>query len=755
MNDSQLALYEQIVERTSEGVWVIDAASVTTFVNQSMADMLGYSREDLVGRPMFELMDDEGRRTATANVERRRQGISESHEFVFVRRDGSRLWSRLTTNVLHDAAGAYSGALALVTDLTAERQGAAERERLQEILDDSLNEIYMFRARDLRFEYANRGALANLGFSLDELRELTPLDIKPEHDHASFRALLQPLVDRHKARLSSVTLHRRKDGSTYPVEVHVQLVTGAGAEPAFLAIIDDITERRAAEHALRAAEARSLALLEHSLDLVVLADTAGKLVFASPSVFAILGYRPAEFLALDPIELVHPEDREAAATTFARALAGTAADVERVEFRMRHRDGSWRVLASRSRNLLADPDVGALVLTSRDVTPERRLEEQLQQSQRLESVGRLAGGVAHDFNNILTAILVCASFLVDSPRLTEAERRDVEEIKRAGERATQVTSQLLAFARRQVIRPRSLSLATIVAEQQRFLSRVLGEQIELVTELAADLWPIHADPTQLEQVIVNLAVNARDAMRDGGRLTIEATNVMLDASFAALHAEVEPGAYVMLAVSDTGKGIPADVLPHVFEPFFTTKAVGAGSGLGLATVYGIVRQVDGHIWVYSEPGTGTTFKICFRRAATPAVSAGELVGPTADGGSERLLVVEDDDVVRRVLVRALATAGYSVHAEPTPADGLAWARAHRGEFELLITDVVMPGMNGKQLAAALTAEIPGLRVLFVSGYTENTVVHRGVVDSGVAFLSKPFAPSELRARVRALLDRVP
>jgi PAS domain S-box-containing protein len=623
-------LYELIVESTSEGVWVIDADSITTYVNQSMADMLGYTRDELIGRSMFDLMDDEGRRIAARNVERRKAGISEAHEFVFRRKDGSPLFTRLTTNVLREGEdGRYAGALALVIDLTRERAMAQE---------------------------------------------------------------------------------------------------------------------------LEMTEARCRALIENSLDLLLLADATGRFTFASPSVERILGYTPRELVASDPVELIHPDDRAIALGALASAKAGDT--TARIDLRVRHRNGDWITLSADGRNMLDNPAVRAFVLNARDVTSERELEEQLEQSQRLESIGRLAGGIAHDFNNILTTILSSVAFLEENTALSASDLEDLREIGKAGERATELTSQLLAFARRRFIRPKSIDLGTVLAGQERFLQRVLGEEIELRTRVAESLWPVLVDPSQLEQVILNLAVNARDAMPRGGRLTFEAQNVVVDESFATHHAEVTPGPYVLLAVSDTGEGIAKDVLPHIFEPFYTTKPVGAGTGLGLATVYGIVRQGGGHIWVYSEPSVGTTFKLYFPRSSQATEAIVEPARPETTRGNERVLVVEDDEIVRRMVVRALSGAGYVVHAEPTPEAGIAWARAQNGDLDLLVTDVVMPGMSGKELAARLEADLPKLRVLFVSGYTEDTIVHRGVLDPDVELLAKPFSPAQLRARVRALLDRV-
>ncbi|MDP3234501.1 MAG: PAS domain S-box protein [Myxococcales bacterium] len=745
------SLAARIVERTTLGVWVIDANDLTSYANEALAKMLGATREELLGRSLYDWMDDEGRRIAMSNVERRKQGIAESHDFVFRRKDGSALWASVVTDPILDEAGRYVGAVAFITDVTQQRHRDTEREQLWRMLDESLNEVYLFRESDLRFEYVNRGALMNLGFTLDEARALTAVDLKPSFTTATFLAQVAPLVDGRETRLVFQTEHRRKDGSRYPVEVHLQRVMN-GTESHFLAVIIDITERKRAAQQLAASEARFRTLINQSLDLILLGNGEGLFTWASPSVTRVLGYTPEEFVAKHPLEHIHPDDRTLALATLARTPEPQPVTSAPTEFRVRHRDGTWRVLSALGRNLLNDPAVRAMVMTARDVTAERALEEQLGQSRRLESVGRLAGGVAHDFNNILTTIITCAEFL-ESAGLSEAALADVREIKEAGDRAAELTSQLLAFARRRFIRPQAVDLVRLVTDRRRFLTRVLGEQVELGTHLPTDLWPVHADPTQLEQVILNLAVNARDAMPSGGKLTIEAANVTLDETFSTTHSEVKPGAYVRLAVSDTGVGIAADVLPHVFEPFFTTKGVGEGTGLGLATVYGIVKQSGGHIWVYSEPGIGTTFKIYLPKSDVDAVPADAQRSAPMVMGTERVLVVEDEEAVRRVVVRGLEAAGYTVHAVPGPLQALEWARANRGAFELLLTDVVMPGMSGKELAAALVAEFPHVKVLFASGYTENAIVHRGVLDEGVELLAKPFSPTDLRARVRALLDR--
>jgi signal transduction histidine kinase len=384
-----------------------------------------------------------------------------------------------------------------------------------------------------------------------------------------------------------------------------------------------------------------------------------------------------------------------------------------------------------------------------DETDRRRLEAQLLHAQRMESIGRLAGGIAHDFNNLLTVIMSHAIFASQSP---ETAAEDLMAIERAAARAADLTRQLLTFARRQVVEPRVIDVNALTLNIDKLLRRLLGADVELVTLLGTELWPVKADPAQLEQVLVNLALNARDAMPAGGKLTIETSNVALDRAYIDTHPEVTPGDYVMIAVSDTGEGIPPDVLPMIFEPFFTTKPSGAGTGLGLATCYGIVRQAGGHIWAYSEPGRGTSFKVYLPRVEGEAAQATTAPAPVAPRGSETILVVEDDPSVRVIAVRTLRALGFSVLEAASGPEALRLAAAHEAPIHLLLTDVVMPHMGGRELAARLRAARPDLKVLFTSGYTHNAIVHRGVLDPGLSFLPKPYVPHVLARRVRDTLD---
>ncbi len=407
--------------------------------------------------------------------------------------------------------------------------------------------------------------------------------------------------------------------------------------------------------------------------------------------------------------------------------------------------------------LADDLAFGIVALRNRDERERaervlKKTQEQFLQAQKMEAVGRLAGGVAHDFNNLLTVISGYADLLLDgTPGSTQ--RNQLEEIKRAAERATSLTRQLLAFSRKQVITPRILNLNAVVTAAQDMLSRLLGEDIGLTTNLAPSLGHIKADPGQIEQVIMNLVVNARDAMPKGGRLMIETAHVNLDEEYARSHPYVEPGNYVLLALSDTGCGMDAETQSHIFEPFFTTKARGKGTGLGLSTVYGIIKQSGGHVNVYSEAGRGTTFKIYFKRVDEPVEAETPQAGPAASAaGTETILLVEDEPAVRTLAEETLRSSGYTVLAAGEYIEALALCNRHSGTIHLLVTDVIMPGLNGRELAECLHALRPQMRVLFISGYTADAIAHHGILDEGMAFLPKPFSPRDLLVKVRQTLD---
>ncbi|HZI44252.1 MAG TPA: ATP-binding protein [Ilumatobacter sp.] len=410
-------------------------------------------------------------------------------------------------------------------------------------------------------------------------------------------------------------------------------------------------------------------------------------------------------------------------------------------------DGTRRMF-----ELRVEPCNVGVVVMSIDVTEERRLEAQLRHAQKMDAIGRLAGSVAHDFNNLLSVILSYSTMVYDELKSVDPLRADVGAIRKAGEKAADLTRQLLAFSRQQVMDPRTVSLNEILTECERILRRLLGEDIELVTRYDRALSHVTVDPGQIDQVVINLAINSRDAMPHGGKLTIETKNATLDADYCSQHFGVKPGPYAMLAVSDTGSGMDKETQARIFEPFFTTKEKGRGTGLGLSTVFGIVQQSGGHVWVYSEPGNGTTFRVYLPIADGEIIESHEVPAPVTLQGSETILLVEDQDEVRAVALEILRRYGYHVIEARNAGDAWLSVERHPRTIHLLLTDVVMPQMSGRELAERLLEKRPEMRVLYMSGYTENAIVHHGILDSGIAYLQKPILPELLARRVREVLD---
>jgi two-component system, cell cycle sensor histidine kinase and response regulator CckA len=389
-----------------------------------------------------------------------------------------------------------------------------------------------------------------------------------------------------------------------------------------------------------------------------------------------------------------------------------------------------------------------------DITDRKHLETQLQQSRKMEAVGRLAGGIAHDFNNLLTIITGYTDLALSRPSVPIELRADIERIENAAARAAALVRQLLAFSRKQVLQPKTLDLNSIVVNLDKLLRRLMDDNIEMTTAVQENVGQVKADPAQIEQVIMNLVVNARDAMPQGGRILIETANVDLDSAYADDHATVKPGRYVMLAVSDTGVGMDRETVAHIFEPFYTTKESGRGTGLGLSTVYGIVKQSGGYIWVYSEPAKGSTFKVYLPRIEEPAE---EMATPqlqlNSQRGSETILLVEDEEAVRDLIQTVLSEQGYDVIPSRDPQHALQIAETFTHEIHLLLTDVVMPGMGGRELATRVSTCRRGIRVLFMSGYTDNVITSGGMLEKGITFLQKPFSPAQLVQKVRDVLTR--
>jgi two-component system cell cycle sensor histidine kinase/response regulator CckA len=615
-------------------------------------------------------------------------------------------------------------------------------------------------------------AASGEGFWSDEVYRI--LGYAPRQIPATFRAFLKRVHPDDRSRVRKALNQARRRGKAYSFGhrlvrpdgterfVHSQgeaHLDAAGQPARMLGTVQDITDRRRAQEALRESEQRYRLLAENVSDVIWTADMDLKLTFVSPSIRLLTGYGIKEYQSLDLSQMLPP-----AALELARNRLKEDLEQEKVkpgscgammaELELCRKDGStvWtEIKAAFLRDAHGCP-TGILGIT-RDISRRRKLEEQLRQSQKMEVVGQLAGGVAHDFNNLLTAILGYCELLLGILPAEDPAHQDVAEIKKAGERAALLTRQLLAFSRRQVLQPKSLNLNQVVDNLGKMLHRLLGEDIELSIIPEAGLWRVMADPGQLGQVILNLAVNARDAMPRGGRLILKTANVELDEAYAAVHDQVQPGPHVVLSVSDTGCGMDAATRSRIFEPFFTTKELGKGTGLGLSTVYGIIRQSGGHIWVYSEPGQGTTFKIYLPRFAADSAVVQEEPAPGPDlRGQETILLVEDEDLVRQIARRILESHGYRVLEAKDGQDALRLQTKTPGPIHLMLTDLVMPGCGGQELARRLTARCPDLKVLFMSGYAESGLLDKELADRGEVYLQKPFEALALIKKVRELLD---
>jgi PAS domain S-box-containing protein len=508
---------------------------------------------------------------------------------------------------------------------------------------------------------------------------------------------------------------------------------------------------RRADQALRESEQRYRLITERTSDLIAMVDLVGRYTYVSPSYEHLLGYPPADLIRSAAIDLIHPDDQAVAQRCLTHSISTSAST--QMTLRYRHSGNSWCWIDTQCM-ALAYGGVRYILIVGRDITERKRLEAQLLQSQKMESIGRLAGGVAHDFNNLLTAILGYADLGLDALPPDASVRADLEEIRKAADRASALTRQLLTFARKQIIAPRTINLNHLIVDMEKLLHRLIGEHIELVTRLAADLNMIRVDPGQIEQVLVNLVVNARDAMPEGGKLTIETCNIVLDQDYIRDHFDMSVGSYVLLVVSDTGIGMDETVRSHLFEPFFTTKEPGQGTGLGLATCYGIIKQHAGSIWVYSEPDQGSSFKIylpcVLERADDPPVQIERGMLPQ---GHETILLVEDELAVRSLAGRLLRDLGYTVLEAINGVDALQLFQTLPNPLiDLLLTDVVMPHMGGMQLALHITELSPAVKVLYMSGYTEQGIVHHGRLYDGANLLQKPFSLVMLANRVREVLD---
>ncbi len=780
--------YRRIVETTNEGVWMIDVHNKTTFMNRRMAQMLGCEADMGIGRSPLEFLDEAGRATLAAHIA---NPISHQVEVAYVRQDGTKISTLLEATPIFDINGHYTGTLAMVMDITERKRseaalGASEA-RFKRLWESG---VILITISDLHGKIIeiNDAGVEMLGYSREELvtgrigwEDITPRESQDADNsaHAKLAAtgIASPwekeLVRKDGTRVSILTAAAILEG-VEGITIAVDLSARKRAERDLLermkiaALTADVSMVLTHEDRLRTAlEQCTEAIVQH-LDV-----SAARLWMLDPKTQALELQTSAGMIIEDEGQVVIGQSRvdRIAEQRQAMRINSQVADPRAGEsslegvnafagYPLLVSDELVAVLAVYSRGALSDAaftglgaisDALALGIQRKIVSrTNAALESQLRQSQKMEAVGRLAGGIAHDFNNILSVILTCAQFLLDDLQPLDPARTDAEEIRKAAERAAGLTRQLLMFSRQQVLESKVVNLGAVAANLENMLRRVVGEDVELVLRTEPALGRVRVDPGSIEQVIMNLVVNARDAMPRGGTLVIETRNESAEESFRQNLAGSSATRHTILSVTDTGTGMDAATQAQIFEPFFTTKDVGKGTGLGLSTVFGIVQQSSGVLRVESEVGSGSTFSI-YLPQVDEAADDRVLKPKTAARGTETILLVEDEDQVRSIARAILERHGYHVIEARSPEEALAHCQSKSASIDLLLTDVVMPQISGPELARQLLAVVPQLKILCMSGYTDDSIVRHGVLQAHFAFLQKPFTPESLTRKVREVL----
>jgi two-component system, cell cycle sensor histidine kinase and response regulator CckA len=737
--------FRTLVDHTTDAFFVHDPGGRIVDVNAQACESLGYTRDELIGMSPADFDASPTQNVPAEITPKLDAGEVLVFESFHRRKDGTTF--PVEVRVRPFWQGERRFAISLARDTTDRQRDREALTLFRSLLDRANDAIEVVDPHTGRFLDVNERACRDHGYTRDEYLALLVPEIDPLMTMERWRELKE-----HVRTVGSRVIesqHRRKDGSTFAVEINLTYIRLD--RDYLLAVVRDISERKRSQRELVEGHSLLRAVVEGTSDAVFVKDLQGRYLMINTAGARLLGRTVDDVVGQNDEALFAPEaahavvehDRQVIASgsshTFEERL--TAAGVARVFHATKgvYRDAQGRVIG--------------LIGVARDVTELRRLEEQLRQAQKMEAVGRLAGGIAHDFNNLLTVIHGYGDLIFNRLAPGDTNRELLSEVLKSAERATHLTRQLLAFSRKQVLQPHVVDLNALLNELRKLIAPLIGEDIQLTFVPGSTLDLVKIDPGQFEQAIINLVVNARDAMPHGGRLTIETRNTELAEDEEAQQRDVRPGGYVLVAVTDSGQGIDPATKARIFEPFFTTKGPGKGTGLGLAMVYGFVKQSGGHIEVYSEVGHGTVIKVYLPRTdrSAAATRSGAAVVEVPKG-KETVLLVEDEAGVRNLSKHVLESNGYTVLEAGHGQEALIIAERHVGAIHLLVTDVVMPGMSGRQLANALCEVRPGTRVLFMSGYTDEAVLRHGVIDASPAFLQKPFSPIGLARKVREVLD---
>lgn len=713
--------------------------------NHKFCELMGYSREELLSMRYGDLAPSE----TVDRLHERLSGTADRQGAVFVidylRKDGLRVPLETALAYFHGAEFPHFAGFARPMEANAESPSRMDP-RYRDLVE-SLPQIVFETDEQGNLVFANSAAFRAFGYGPEALEAgFNVLTVfAPEDVSRAERDFRQALAGKNRGPNDYRVL--RKDGTSFEVLIYCAPIIRGERPCGLRGVMVDISDSRSIERQLR----KLSAAVEQSPVSVIITDAAANIEYVNRKFTEVTGYSREEVIGKNPRILKSGEmPEEVYRDLWSKISSGREWQGELLN-RKKNGELYWE-FASISPMRGPGGAITNYIGVKEEITERKRLEQQLIQARKMEAIGRLAGGIAHDFNNLLTVITGYSDLLSSRLPPGSPERLELDEIRKAGEKAASLTSQLLAFSRKQLLRAVPMNLNECVGNVLKMLDRLIGENVELATALEPQLGLVRADPTQMEQVVLNLAVNARDAMPEGGRLSLCTANVYLDQAYARAHnVELASGPYVMLAVSDTGKGMDAETRARLFEPFFTTKDVGKGTGLGLCTVYGIVKQSGGYIWVYSEPDRGTTFKVYLPRIEeTEPRAHARVEGVRAIGGSETILLVEDNEALRKLCLRALAKYGYKVIEAASAEEALEQEERSAGSIDLLLTDVVLPGTSGKKLAELLRGRRPGIRVLYSSGYPEDTL--SGEMGEGAQFLQKPFSPEMLVRKVRELLD---
>ena len=749
--------YRALIENAADAVTILNHDGTVRYSSPALGKIIGFSPEERRSHPVFELIHPEDQGTALQAFEtiRKDRGATVNQTIRALHKDGT--WRFIDFTIVNLLDDPNISGLVLnwrdITDKVIAQQTLREREHFYRAITERSSDIIAIIDEAPTVRYLSPSFEKVLGHPIDDVIGTPGLQLIHKEDLPRAMNLLERLINERRETATDELRMIDSHGIYRDMDVRARNLLNDRVIRGIVIDCRDVTDRKRAEMALRASEERFRKVLETSGEGIVLRDPFGRITYANERFAEMIGYTQAELIGMHVDYITAPEfvpDMRASAER--RRRTGKS---ETLDLQLLHKDGS-RVDAILAASPTYDDQgnySGALGMIT-DITERKRLEEQLRQAQKIEAVGRLAGGVAHDFNNLLTAIRGHVDLLLTDADVTGQVRTDIEEIRKASDRAATLTQQLLAFSRRQMLQPVVLEFDTIIHEMESLLRRLIAEDIVLITNLHAGPTRVRADRGQLEQVLMNLVVNARDAMPNGGELLIESETCQVDEEFARANPGAAPGAYAKLTVRDTGVGMDSGTLSHVFEPFFTTKELGKGTGLGLATVYGIVKQSGGYIRVLSDVGQGTTFEIFLPRVEEALQRPREATATKdrpAEG--ETILVAEDEDAVRALTCRILRKRGYHVLEAKDGREAVEVARAHEGEITLLVTDVIMPHLNGRELSESIAGIMPDVKVLYMSGYTDDALLQRGVLQSGTGnFLEKPFTPEALATKVREILE---